>query len=287
MRPLLLGLALLAASDARAQDRAALLAADRALARATDSAGVVDGLLSGFADDAVYLHPRAPLIRGKTAIRAFLAQTFEREPATLTWAPAYAGVSADGTRGYTYGWTRLSGGTQHGKYLACWRRGPGGAWRVVAYVRTGPLGEPPPTLEVAPATVPPTSGPADPRELLRADSAFAAASIARGARAAFLDYAADDAITLGGAGAINHGKAAIGRAFDDFPAGAVLAWAPVSADVAGTGDLGYTVGEATVAVPAADGAVQRSYSKYLTVWRREPSGAWRFVADGGNARPAP
>ena len=79
---------------------------------------------------------------------------------------------------------------------------------------------------------------------------------------------------------MNRGRDAIGAAFADFPVDAVLDWAPVAADVAGSGDLGCTVGEAAV-------APRRSYSKYLTVWKRQPNGAWKFVADGGNARPAP
>src|SRR5205809_968048 len=81
-------------------------------------------------------------------------------------------------------------------------------------------------------------GPADPAELLRADAAFAAASLAQGARAAFLAFAAENAVTLSGGGAVRYGRQAIGATFDGTPAGAILEWAPVLADVARTGDLG-------------------------------------------------
>ena len=30
-----------------------------------------------------------------------------------------------------------------------------------------------------------------------------------------------------------------------------------------------------------------SYGKYVTVWRRERGGAWKAIADIGNASPAP
>jgi hypothetical protein len=30
-----------------------------------------------------------------------------------------------------------------------------------------------------------------------------------------------------------------------------------------------------------------TYSKYLTIWIRDASGAWRWLLDGGNSRPAP
>jgi ketosteroid isomerase-like protein len=262
MRLLLVALTLVVAAGNARLDRDALLAADRALSQATDFA-------SGFTDDAWYLHPGAPLVRGKDAIR----------PASLTWTPAYAEVSADGTRGYTYGWTRLD--TLPGKYLACWRRDGNRGWRVTAFARTA-AGAPPPanSPQRAATPTPAVPGAADPGDLLRADSAFAAASIARGAKAAFLAFAAEEAITLGGAGSIHHGRDAIGAAFDGYPADGVLAWEPVWADIARSGDLGCTVGEASFTPP-------RSYSKYLTVWKRQPDGAWKFVADGGNARPAP
>jgi ketosteroid isomerase-like protein len=79
---------------------------------------------------------------------------------------------------------------------------------------------------------------------------------------------------------MNHGRDAIGAAFAGFPAHAVLEWAPVGANIAASGDLGCTVGEAAV-------TTLRAYSKYLTIWKRQPDGAWKFVADGGNARPGP
>jgi ketosteroid isomerase-like protein len=40
------------------------------------------------------------------------------------------------------------------------------------------------------------------------------------------------------------------------------------------------VGEASI-------RTRHYYSKYLTVWKRQPDGAWKFVADGGNERPGP
>jgi ketosteroid isomerase-like protein len=79
---------------------------------------------------------------------------------------------------------------------------------------------------------------------------------------------------------MNHGRDAIGAAFADFPTDAILEWVPVAANIAASGDLGCTVGEALV-------RARGSYSKYLTIWKRQPDGAWKFVADGGNARPAP
>jgi ketosteroid isomerase-like protein len=276
MRYLLLGLTLLVANTDRASDRDALLAADRTLADRTADAGVVNGFLPALTDGAAYLHPGAPLLRGTGKIRDFLASADSLEH--LTWSPAFADVSADGRLGYTYGWTRSTG--MRGKYLACWLKDRDG-WRIVAYARTKAVAVTDtiaPPRPVAPSAM--VRGRADPGELLRADSAFAALSVGQGVKTAFLAYAADDAISFGGGAQISEGREAIGAGFDGFPSGAVLDWWPVAAAIAESGDLGCTVGEAKI-------ASLNHYSKYLTIWRRQRDGSWKFVADGGNARPAP
>lgn len=276
MRHLLLGLALIAASADRTSDRDALLAADRTLSDRTGDAGVLNGFLPALTDGAAYLHPGAPLLRGSDKIREFFNSADSLEH--LTWSPAFADVSADGRLGYTYGWTRSAG--TRGKYLACWQKDRGG-WRIVAYARTRAVAV---TDSVsAPRSVPPSPivrGRADPGELMRADSMFAALSVGQGVKTAFLAYAADDAIAFGGGAQISEGREAIGASFDGFPSAAVLEWWPVAAAIAASGDLGCTVGEAKI-------ASLNHYSKYLTIWRRQRDGSWRFVADGGNVRPPP
>ena len=279
MRWMVLSLTLLAGSAARTPERDELLAADRAVARATEIVGLMDGFVPALTDNAAYLHPGAPLMRGKGKIRSFLETAAPL--AGLTWAPAYGDVSSDGMFGYTYGWTRF--GANQGKYLACWRKARSGEWRVAAYARTTPVPVPdslqlPEPLDVEPAAQ--VRGRADQHELLRADSSFAAMSVAQGAKAAFLAYSAEEAISFGSGTQINQGRDAVAAAFNGFPSDAVLDWKPVAAEIARSGDLGCTVGEATI-------AVRHFYSKYLTIWKRQPDGSWKFVADGGNVRPAP
>jgi ketosteroid isomerase-like protein len=277
MRQLLLSFIVLVAAGDRTSDRDALLTADRALSDKTAALGMVQGFLPTLTDGAAYLYPGAPLLRGTDHIRSFLetADSIVKQ----TWAPAFADVSTDGRLGYTYGWTHSVG--TRGKYLACWQN-TGRGWRVAAYAITRPVPVPDSVRPARPsgALGQHVRGRADPGELLLADSAFAALSVASGAKTAFLAYAAEDAMSFGGGAQMTQGRQAIGAGFDGFPAGAVLEWWPVAAEIAPSGDLGCTVGEARI-------ASLNHYSKYLTIWRRQPGGAWKFVADGGNVRPAP
>lgn len=272
MRYELLGLTLSLVAAHRVTDRESLLAADRALASRS--------FVPSFTDSAAYLQPGAPLLRGSRTILSFLETAAPAR--TLTRVPVYADVSADGTLGYTFGWVRSDG--TRGKYLACWRN-VRGTWQAAAYAWTTPTPIPD-SIAVRPTSLrsnepaPAYRGPANPNELLQADAAFAAMSVSQGAKSSFVAFAADEAVSFGPGAEMSEGREAIAGGFAGLPQGAVLEWWPVAADIASSGDLGCTVGEATI-------ASLKHHSKYLTIWKRQQDGSWKFVADGGNARPAP
>ncbi len=35
------------------------------------------------------------------------------------------------------------------------------------------------------------------------------------------------------------------------------------------------------------GEITTTYGNYVTVWKRQPDGKWKYVLDGGNTTPAP
>src|SRR5258705_10736475 len=220
MRHLLLGLTLLMTAGDRTANRDALLAADRALSDKTASLGMVQGFVPVLDHGAAYLYPGAPLLRGSDHIRSFLEST--DSIVQQTWAPVFADVSADGRLGYSYGWTRSSGA--RGKYLACWQK-THEAWRLAAFASSRPVpvpdsvALPPPHPGNGPLSAQ-VRGRADSRELMQADSSFAALSAASGAKTAFLAFAAEDAISFGGGAQLTAGREAIAPGFDGFPAGA-------------------------------------------------------------------
>ena len=104
---------------------------------------------------------------------------------------------------------------------------------------------------------------------------FAGASRARGARAAFLEFLADEAIVLQ-PGPV-WGRAAW-ETSGELPG--VLDWSPDIAELSAAGDLGFSTGP-WLLTPQEPGNVVEG--RYLSVWKRLPAG-WRVVFDGGFGR---
>ena len=114
------------------------------------------------------------------------------------------------------------------------------------------------------------------------DELFARVAMDSGPGPAFARFAAPDGMLLGARPLPPMGPDTIRARFTGFPADQRLMWGPIQGLGAASGGLAITVGEATTGPPAGPAV---SYSKYVTVWRLEPDGTWRFVFDIGSARP--
>lgn len=109
-------------------------------------------------------------------------------------------------------------------------------------------------------------------ELLEADRAFAAMAAADGVPAAFVHFAAHDALIVTSR-AVSEGGDAVTARFSNWLAGERLEWAPRTARVAARGDMGWTWGDSTYIAP--DGT--RTPGRYVTVWTRDFDGDWRYA----------
>ncbi len=128
-------------------------------------------------------------------------------------------------------------------------------------------------------------GEAHRRELLETDRAFSELSRREGRRVAFERYMAPDATIYREGADPFSGREAILGLFPPDAAGE-LTWEPTRAEVAASGDLGYTLGTYEFTAAGADGEPQVSRGYYVTIWRRQPDGRWRWVFDSGVQAPA-
>lgn len=78
-------------------------------------------------------------------------------------------------------------------------------------------------------------------------------------------------------------RAAIAPALSDDGS---LTWDPERGELAASGDLGFTVGRFESRPPEAAGADVASTGQYVTIWRKDASGAWKVLLDIGAPDPA-
>jgi ketosteroid isomerase-like protein len=121
--------------------------------------------------------------------------------------------------------------------------------------------------------------------LYNLESQFAKDVAAKGG-AAFALWAAPDAVMLGNGAAPVVGRVAIEKAANWLPNNYQLTWTPTDAMMGPSGDMGYTWGHFEGRSKDANGNPVETSGRYMTIWRKEPDGSWKFVMDAG-ANDAP
>jgi ketosteroid isomerase-like protein len=120
--------------------------------------------------------------------------------------------------------------------------------------------------------------------LVEAERSFSRTCVARGLRAAFMEFFAEDGIRF-----LPHPVNALEN-FRQRPAPAepqsfTLSWEPVFADVSKAGDLGFTTGPYVVTDKARKNPP--AYGYYFSIWRKQNDSSWRVLLDYGTNAPPP
>ncbi|MFY9152586.1 MAG: DUF4440 domain-containing protein [Prolixibacteraceae bacterium] len=119
---------------------------------------------------------------------------------------------------------------------------------------------------------------ADPQVLIDADLAFSDFSVQYGYQKAFIEFAGDTVVLLKPNRMPIIGKPNLIDSYKGrSDSGQVLSWKPSKAIIAESGELGYTYGF-WMFVAQND----TSRGTYLTVWKKNSSGVWKYIADTGN-----
>jgi ketosteroid isomerase-like protein len=280
-----------ALSPAQLAARQSLLAADSSLSLIA-SRSLHDAIQTGASNDVVMLMPSLPRIGTRDSVLAALDSLNSVTNRTLSWRPIRAETSADGTRGYTYGYGRRVARSDTLtsvvpiQYLAFWRR-EADQWKLVAWLISAggadaPAGAPEACAHPGLPEYVATNDSTAIATVRTADLDFSARSQKSGAEQAFREFAAPDGAQIGTARSeITCGRELVAQGVAPLGPGALI-WAPRVADAAPSGDLAFTSGDAIIHI-----GKDTSYSNYLTVWKRQADGKWRFVADGGNSAPPP
>ena len=268
-----------------------LLRFDQSRGQLIATKGPHDAIAELLHPDIVYLRAGVPAVYGRDAVSDLLAAPAPPLPSGIAWEPLGGAVSYDLLAGYSFGITaRASAGgpIRFERYIAVWRRARGASWQLAAYAEV----DAPPAVEatVPPAALTPRSSSVPPKlrettaAVRAADSLFSDLSDRMGMGFAFSNTIAPLGV-LFAAPRIVVGPDATRELYASRGAGTSITWHPVFAWVAGSEDLGFTVGDYIATLRGPSGAAVQRFGKYLTVWQRQRDGTWKFVVDGGNPTP--
>ena len=122
------------------------------------------------------------------------------------------------------------------------------------------------------------------QEMVKTEQAFSKMAEEQNTRDAFLAFIADDGL-LFRPGAVNGKKWMLEHPgpppSDKRP---LLAWQPAYAGMAASGDMGFTTGPWEAKADVNDEKPQ-GYGHFVTVWKKQADGTWKFVVDLGISHP--
>jgi ketosteroid isomerase-like protein len=123
-------------------------------------------------------------------------------------------------------------------------------------------------------------------DLMETDRAFSEMSLAEGYKKAFDYYMDEDAIIYRNGMFPIKGKETINDLLAKDP-DAVLKWEPFFADAGKSSDLGYTLGSYEYIATDSAGVEQSYFGSYVSIWKKQAEGSWKYVFDTGQPSPAP
>lgn len=116
------------------------------------------------------------------------------------------------------------------------------------------------------------------QEIVDTEKEFSAMALKEGIPAAFLAFAAEDAVLMRN-NTLVLGKEALKESFRGSPENVSLSWKPDFVDVAESGDLAYTYGKFIYTSTDSLGNESVQEGVFHTVWKRQADGSWKFVWD--------
>ena len=120
------------------------------------------------------------------------------------------------------------------------------------------------------------------QEIISTDKSASELAKKEGFNTALLKYAGDSFVKLGEGAYPIIGKADFQKQMEGNPGTKSLTWEPVKAEVAQSGELGYSWGNWKLSKEDTT-----YYGNYFSVWKKHKDGTWKLELDGGNSTPIP
>jgi ketosteroid isomerase-like protein len=120
-------------------------------------------------------------------------------------------------------------------------------------------------------------------DMVKTEQAFSKMAEEKNAREAFMAFIADDGL-LFRPGAVNGKKWMLEHPLPPSDKKPLLAWQPAYAGMAASGDMGFTTGPWEAKADINDDK-PAGYGHFMTVWKKQADGSWKFVVDLGISHP--
>lgn len=120
-------------------------------------------------------------------------------------------------------------------------------------------------------------------EMVKTEQAFSKMAEEKSTREAFMSFIADDGL-LFRPGAVNGKKWMLEHPLLPSDKRPLLAWQPAYAGMAASGDMGFTTGPWEAKGDIND-EKPAGYGHFMTVWKKQSDGSWKFVLDLGISHP--
>jgi ketosteroid isomerase-like protein len=120
-------------------------------------------------------------------------------------------------------------------------------------------------------------------DMVKTEQAFSKMAEEKNARDAFVEFIADDGL-LFRPGAVNGKKWMQEHPVPASDKNPLLAWQPAFAGMSVSGDMGFTTGPWEFKADRSD-EKPSGYGDFVTVWKKQADGTWKFVVDLGISHP--
>jgi ketosteroid isomerase-like protein len=115
------------------------------------------------------------------------------------------------------------------------------------------------------------------QKLIETEKAFAQASIDKGTKNAFLEFLSKESIVFDKSMPVNGWEY-----WQKLDFKGLITWQPIIAEIAGSSDLGYTVGNYQVHNTTATDKPS-TFGSFVTLWKKQADNSWKVAVDMGVA----